>query len=581
MALLDVLAENYKSYCSYHRYQLKYVGIVGAIGFPLFYFIYTSLVIVPYENLPVRLIAALLCVFLAAKEYWPKKIKHYYDGYAYFTVLYILPFFHVFMSLKNDGNIVFVVDSFMAVFFLVLLTDWRNTIAMLLIGSLLGSLLYIFTTTSPTFPIDFMLRLPTFILVVIGGSLFKFSEKQIQDAKNQDLIALTKAAHEIRHLQLENELNQAIVAEQKHFREIVRKVAHDINSPLAALNMMLDTASDIPEDKRLFFRRATRSILDIANNLLSNDCVEENAISTRIEYRWPLLVSDLLSQLLSEKKVQYQNLPVTFELIIANDAQFAFIQAQKTEFQRAISNLINNAVDSLEIKDDGTIAHIVIVQLTADDNSVVIKVKDNGKGMQQDKVDKIRQHQSFTDGKKNGHGLGLQQVWEMLDCNGGDMAIHSDAGKGTSIQLTFPRIAASSWIAQEIHLNPYNIIVILDDDQSIHQAWDLRFASFLESSPSLRLHHFIQGQEALDFLGELSSQEKNHVLFLSDYELLYQSRDGLQIIEISQVTSAILVTSYYSHPQVRDIATQLNVKMLPKQMAAIIPIDFRHSIEEP
>jgi hypothetical protein len=48
----------------------------------------------------------------------------------------------------------------------------------------------------------------------------------------------------------------------------------------------------------------------------------------------------------------------------------------------------------------------------------------------------------------------------------------------------------------------------------------LRFKPFLKSYPALKIHHYTQGQEVLNFLDTLSQEEKNRVIFLSDYELL-------------------------------------------------------------
>lgn len=409
---------------------------------------------------------------------------------------------------------------------------------------------------------------------VIG--LFGFSVEITEQKRKELAIREEKEAEQLRQqaerLQHENEIEtqRLIIEEKENFAKLARKVAHDINSPLAALNMMLDVCNELPEDKRAFLRRATESILDIANNLLTNNDKEENLSNAEIEFRDPVLVSDLLIHLLSEKKVQYQHYTVKFETIFANDAQFAFIQVQKTEFRRAMSNLINNAVDAL---DKGERTHrAVTVHLTASADFVFIKVQDTGKGMHRDQMGKIIARRGFTEGKENGHGLGLQQVWDMLECNDGTMSVESELGQGTSVQLAFPRIPAPKWIAQEIHLHAKTIVVILDDDESIHTAWNLRFNPFFATHPNIRLQHFMQGQEALDFFEKFQPEEKNHVIFLSDYELLDQDRNGLQIMEASKIKDAILVTSYYSQPRLRDAATRLNVKILPKQMASIIPI---------
>jgi hypothetical protein len=214
----------------------------------------------------------------------------------------------------------------------------------------------------------------------------------------------------------------------------------------------------------------------------------------------------------------------------------------------------------------------VMVQLTVEGKTVIISIQDNGKGMSADLIKKMQAHQSFTAGKEHGHGLGLQQVWDTLEHNQGSMEVHSTLGKGTSIQLSFPRAATPVWIAQEIHLTANNIIVILDDDDSIHTAWDLRFATLLTSYPALRLHHFKQGQEALDFFAGLSQEEKDRVIFLSDYELLRQKANGLKIIEASEIKHVILVTSYYSSPKIQGEINRLGIRVLPKQMASVVPV---------
>lgn len=374
---------------------------------------------------------------------------------------------------------------------------------------------------------------------------------------------------EAERLQLESERQKVALQEEENFAMLARKVAHDINSPLAALKIIVDKC-DLPENQRSLLRRATESILDIANNLISNYQKKEKSIPSGVEIREPLLVSDLLTQLVSEKRAQYQGRSIEFKTLIADEAQFAFIRVQKIEFRRAMSNLINNAVDALEGRGNG----IVSIRLSLGGNSVIVEIQDNGKGMSRDKVERMLEREGFTDGKENGHGLGLQQVWGTLEHNQGSMGVQSTIKQGTLIQLTFPQITAPNWIAQKIQLAPNCIILILDDDESIHVAWDLRFARFLTAYSSLRLLHFTHGEEAIVFLDSLTPQERESVIFLSDYELLNQYRNGLQIIDASQIKGATLVTSYYSNPKIRDAAVRANVKILPKHMASVVPIDM-------
>ena len=104
------------------------------------------------------------------------------------------------MTLKNGGNIVFIADSFMAIFFMVLLVDWRNCAIMYLLGTSIGSLLYVLTTSDPQVPMDYVERVPAFILVMVGGSLFKYSNSLIEQEKAKLLKSLAGSiAHEIRN----------------------------------------------------------------------------------------------------------------------------------------------------------------------------------------------------------------------------------------------------------------------------------------------------------------------------------------------------------------------------------------------
>ncbi|MCD6026498.1 MAG: sensor histidine kinase [Solimicrobium sp.] len=376
------------------------------------------------------------------------------------------------------------------------------------------------------------------------------------------------ARKEVERLTLENK-NQKIEHQQKLIT-LAHTVAHDISSPLSALNMMMHLCDELHENKRSVIKRATESILDIANNLLSTYRNEEQRATSELEQRQPLLISDLIVQLLSEKKAQYSNDPVRFEIQIDADAHFAFANMQASQFGRSLSNLVNNAVDALDKKSNG----LITIKLTAGTQLVAVSVQDNGKGMSSCLVEKMLNRQSFTEGKKHGHGLGLQQIWSTLDYNQGEMIVNSTLGEGTTIQLTFSRIDEPIWIAQTIHLKLNSTVVILDDEESIHGAWDTRFAWYLKTYPTLQVHHFKQGQDALNFIYLLSLKDKERIVFLSDYELLRQDKNGFQIIEESGLKNTTLVTSYYANAKVRDKAILLGVKILPKQMASIVPIEM-------
>ncbi len=388
----------------------------------------------------------------------------------------------------------------------------------------------------------------------IDITYLKEIEEELRQAK--------EIAAETERLKLENEFN-------KNLANIAAQVVHDIRSPLTSLTLLVKSCTDIPEKKRIGLREAANSIQDIANNLLNRYKVEDGkSEEDKLEQPKPTLVSARLLQLLSDKRYEYETVACKLDSHIERAAHFAFIEIEPSALKRMISNLINNAMDAC----DQDQSPLINVTLKADDKQVKIVIADNGKGMPESLIEKIQQNISISEGKKAGHGIGLRQVREALARHQGELQIESDVGIGTTVTLVFPRVKNPSWIAEKIQLRDRDTVLVLDDDKSIHTAWDARFESLLTSTPHIQLKHFRQGHEVIEFVNTLSDQDRAHLFLLTDYELLNQSVNGLDVIEQTQLDRKILVTSHYGNESIRGQAEKLGVTILPKQLAPEIEI---------
>jgi len=373
------------------------------------------------------------------------------------------------------------------------------------------------------------------------------------------------ATKKTERLKVENAENKIKLQEQEKFSKTIHQMAHDIRSPLASLLMIIKGCQDIPEVERVALREAAISIGDIANHLLSKYEVKE--IEPTFSTPEPVFVSAVLLQILTDKKFQYGERPIKFDYDFYKDSEFSFISMDLSTFKRMISNLINNAVDSFERKEGK-----VILKLAATPKNTQIMVCDDGKGMSKELVDKIMDGISFTDGKQQGHGLGLEQVRDALEYYQGSLFIDSSLEVGTKIIMEFPRVEAPSWVAESITLSPQDVVVILDDDKSIHGAWKTHFKKLIKQSPNLQIHHFEKGEEAIRFIQTFKEEDLKRIFLLTDFELLQQELNGLHVVERTQVKRAILVTSHYANPIVLERAQALKIKILPKQLASDIPI---------
>jgi hypothetical protein len=213
----------------------------------------------------------------------------------------------------------------------------------------------------------------------------------------------------------------------------------------------------------------------------------------------------------------------------------------------------------------------VICQLHKEDNQVLVTIKDQGKGIAPDVLDKIKQGIQVTQGKREGQGIGLTQVRDTLELFQGELEIDSAIGKGTKVRLSFPVGDLAPWLADSINLKQDDILVIVDDDDSMHRAWQAIFnqkgyGGYLGKQSV----QFTKGEQAIAYINRL--EDKSKLVLLTDYELLNQPLNGVDIIKQTGVKGAIVVTSHYDDKQLRQFVDGTGVKILPKQLAHQVPL---------
>ncbi len=349
--------------------------------------------------------------------------------------------------------------------------------------------------------------------------------------------------------------------------KLAAQVAHDVRSPLAALEVVLPDLSVLSEDKRLLVRSAIGRIQDIINHLLETYRKDKAPPQTKPQASQPnptstQLLSALVESLVSEKRLQYRaRLGVEISTQLSQDSYGLFANINPLEIKRVLSNLINNAVESFEDKG------VVLIKLFLKNSSdIMLEIRDNGKGIPPEILPKLTQ-KGQTFGKKQGHGLGLYHARKILEGCGGRLEIQSSVGKGTSVSLILPRAKAPAWFVVGLKIPQASHIVIVDDDATIHQIWERKF----EDLPDIKVHHFSNPTELEKWYLENSNST---TLYLLDYEFSGSHSNGIQLIEkLNFPTSqAILVTSHYEEKKIQEYCEKHAVKLIPKGIVAYVPI---------
>jgi signal transduction histidine kinase len=422
------LFDHYKAYYAYDRViQLKYAGLVGFVGYPLFYFIYVYVLRQPYENLPIRLVATVGCFFLAIQKYWTPALRKYYVHYSYFVILYCLPFFHIYMVLQNRGGMVLIADNFMAVFFLVLLTDWRNTLAMILLGGAAAFLLYFDTATSPSIPADFVERLPTFILVILGGSLFKFSERKMAEKGEQEKlegmsIVLANIAHELRTPLA------SVDASARGLQRSVPPLIHSYQNNLVSVGVQ----SEIPQpqlaltmpaiDRIRFEVRQVNAMIDL---LLIN--AKGGRGQSELER---FAIGPLVKSVIETYPFESDAQRGLVSLSVESDFN---IQGSTYLFKSICVNLIKNGLTAIKRARKGTIS----IRAFANGSKGRLVVYDTGIGISREQMSNIfKRFHSYPIGE--GTGIGLAFCKDTLEEWGAKITCTSEKDVYTEFQIEFP-----------------------------------------------------------------------------------------------------------------------------------------------
>jgi signal transduction histidine kinase len=224
---------------------------------------------------------------------------------------------------------------------------------------------------------------------------------------------------------------QKELAVQKALVSLATQVAHDIRSPLAALQIGIKTC-DTESDSRQMMIDSIQRIKSIANDLLDAYRKKENAfVSLPVENLRASLMR-VVREVVAEKRVEYRsNLTIKCFLEISEDSdpQLNIVEAPK--LARIVSNLINNAYES--ISGSGSV-HVRVFQ---NPQHWTIQVQDTGKGIPSDILPRILER-GFSHGKSGGSGLGLSRANEVIKTWSGHLTIESQVNLGTIITITLP-----------------------------------------------------------------------------------------------------------------------------------------------
>ncbi len=219
----------------------------------------------------------------------------------------------------------------------------------------------------------------------------------------------------------------------------MRKVAHELRSPLAGIESLLRVVSDglagdVPEDVRTTIDRARyrpHGLVALVGDLLALAAARD----TRRSYE-PVDI-DLRSALdgvvlLLAPQAESRKINIETEVCPVMPC----MRGDPEGIEQVLTNLVSNAI---KYSPDGATVQVCV---SHDSGQVAIEVSDAGIGIDEKDTEKVFEEFYRTSTARNvrpeGTGLGLSIVRSIVDAHGGTIEIESQLGVGTKFTVRLP-----------------------------------------------------------------------------------------------------------------------------------------------
>ena len=223
--------------------------------------------------------------------------------------------------------------------------------------------------------------------------------------------------------------------------EFVANVSHELRTPLTAIQGYLETllggALDEPEHARRFLEvafRHTERLGRLLNDLTDLSNIELGRVSLRLTATAVRPVVDSVLEIVAAKA---RDGAVG---LVADVPDTVTVHADRDRLAQILINLVDNAVKYTPA--GGT---VTVRARTTDAGRVAVAVTDTGIGIPHADLPRLTERFYRVDKARSrelgGTGLGLAIVKHLVLAHGGELAIESQEGMGTTVRFTLPASA--------------------------------------------------------------------------------------------------------------------------------------------
>ena len=207
-------------------------------------------------------------------------------------------------------------------------------------------------------------------------------------------------------------------------------MSHEIRTPLNAIVgfSSLLTSTENAAEKELYnslIGHNNKLLLNLINDVIDLSKIESGYLELRLDW-----VN--LTELLDESVAEYAHqVPSGVELLTNYPAHDSLVELDSLRIKQILSNFLSNALKNT------TTGHVEVFY-EVDHQSVRIGVKDTGRGIPQNMLEKIFERFEKLDSFAQGAGLGLSICKLIVEKMNGRVLVDSQLGIGTTFVIELP-----------------------------------------------------------------------------------------------------------------------------------------------
>jgi signal transduction histidine kinase len=265
--------------------------------------------------------------------------------------------------------------------------------------------------------------------------LFKLGGKYEQIGYNRE-DEIGRLVEEYNKMVIELERSVELLAKSEResaWREMAKQVAHEIKNPLTPMRLSVQQLQrawdDGKEDFEHYLKRVCKTLVEQIDNLSSIASEFSNFAKMP---SMKMSVTDI-GEILS-KAVELFHGTENVEIELQKTDKQLNVMADAEQLNRVFINIIKNGIQSIPEEKAGKIAVILYNK----ENTAIIEIRDNGKGIPDDVKQKMFMPNFTT--KSSGMGLGLAIVQNILDQINGKITYKTRVGTGTTFIISLPLI---------------------------------------------------------------------------------------------------------------------------------------------